>query len=159
MRGKIYNEIINKQDGRCKLCGCLPPEWRKLAIDHDHTTNQIRGLLCTRCNIGVGWIEYFLAAGVSLSDISHYISTIEYPDLFLPVNVEVNHVGSRPSIQVKRLEMLKRYLQLLKSGERERRIKAILAAEFDVSRPTVSRWLNRVLPDARAGRITVDLSS
>ena len=54
-----YNDMLIKQGSVCKICG--QPETRKyknividLAVDHDHATGQVRGLLCSSCNIGVG---------------------------------------------------------------------------------------------------------
>ena len=48
-----YLELVNEQAGVCAICGGRPGE-RALAVDHDHATGQIRSLLCTRCNIGIG---------------------------------------------------------------------------------------------------------
>lgn len=48
-----YDRLLSQQEGRCYICRNLPKR-RKLAVDHDHTTNQIRGLLCSTCNIGLG---------------------------------------------------------------------------------------------------------
>lgn len=54
--------------GVCGICG-KPPEltagrWRRLHIDHDHVTGEVRGILCLHCNImlraldaGDDWIE------------------------------------------------------------------------------------------------------
>lgn len=55
-----YEEIHDKQNGICMICG--KPEFvrdqngrlRKLAVDHCHATGKIRGLLCTNCNKGLG---------------------------------------------------------------------------------------------------------
>ena len=41
------------QGGRCAICGEDSPKMR-LAIDHDHKTGRIRGLLCRHCNLGLG---------------------------------------------------------------------------------------------------------
>lgn len=50
-----YVEMLELQDGRCLICGYLPkPGERYLAIDHDHETGTIRGLLCNPCNRGLG---------------------------------------------------------------------------------------------------------
>jgi len=50
-----YNEFLSKQNGKCKICGIPIEQCHKmLAIDHDHTTGLIRGLLCQPCNLGLG---------------------------------------------------------------------------------------------------------
>ena len=38
----------------CGICGAKGVE---LVIDHDHTTNQIRGCLCQGCNKGIGFLK------------------------------------------------------------------------------------------------------
>ena len=47
-----YNILLEKQGGTCIICGDIP-ENRRLDIDHDHGTGEIRGLLCNRCNRGL----------------------------------------------------------------------------------------------------------
>lgn len=44
-----YYRLSELQDGRCAICFCKP-RTRRLAVDHDHGTGEVRGLLCTRCN-------------------------------------------------------------------------------------------------------------
>lgn len=46
--------MLEGQGGRCAICGRLPGK-RRLAIDHDHETNQVRELLCGPCNQGLGF--------------------------------------------------------------------------------------------------------
>ena len=54
-----YNEMLGAQDNRCAICGEASGEFiRKLAVDHDHETGQIRGLLCGRCNPGLGYFMH-----------------------------------------------------------------------------------------------------
>lgn len=51
-----YDSLYAQQNGVCAICGS--PEVRKakhqktyyLAVDHDHATEKVRGLLCSRCN-------------------------------------------------------------------------------------------------------------
>jgi hypothetical protein len=53
-----YDAKFNKQEGKCEMCGRHQSKFKKaLANDHNHDTNQNRGLLCTRCNLIVGVYE------------------------------------------------------------------------------------------------------
>ena len=52
-----YDEMLEEQDGVCKICGGINPNGVRLAVDHNHDTGEIRGLLCSRCNLRIGWIE------------------------------------------------------------------------------------------------------
>lgn len=54
-----YNELVDKMGNRCYIC--LQPEPRQragrtmnLAVDHNHITNKVRGILCSNCNAGLG---------------------------------------------------------------------------------------------------------
>lgn len=50
-RQSIYQELVAMQGGEtCLICGEGPSGKRRLFIDHDHATDEIRGLLCPRCN-------------------------------------------------------------------------------------------------------------
>lgn len=44
-----YAKLLLKQGGRCAICRARPRSTR-LAVDHDHRTGVVRGLLCKRCN-------------------------------------------------------------------------------------------------------------
>jgi hypothetical protein len=53
-----YNQMFTNQQGKCKICGRHQNELkRKLAVDHCHSTGNIRGLLCSPCNIGIGCLK------------------------------------------------------------------------------------------------------
>jgi len=58
-----YYQLLEKQGGCCAVCRCDKPlglHGRSLkwwCVDHDHTTNQVRGLLCSPCNVLVGRME------------------------------------------------------------------------------------------------------
>jgi hypothetical protein len=49
----LYQTLLDKQDGRCAICGRLPDK-RKLGVDHNHETGEVRGLLCQQCNHAIG---------------------------------------------------------------------------------------------------------
>lgn len=53
-----YARLLSQQNGVCAICGKAEQSHRgNLHIDHDHTTNAIRGLLCLRCNTGLGLFQ------------------------------------------------------------------------------------------------------
>ncbi len=54
---ELYNEFLASQNGLCAICHKTCISGRKLAVDHDHDTNKIRGLLCSKCNTGIGLFE------------------------------------------------------------------------------------------------------
>ena len=60
MTHEQYQAILDSQDGKCAICGgydIISPITnlrRVLAVDHNHATGKIRGLLCRNCNRGIG---------------------------------------------------------------------------------------------------------
>lgn len=59
-----YQDLITKQHGVCAVC--YKPETtvhgsskkiQPLAIDHNHTTGEVRGLLCAKCNTALGLLD------------------------------------------------------------------------------------------------------
>lgn len=49
-----YETLRNKAKGVCGICGCAEENKMALAVDHCHTSNKVRGLLCNNCNNGLG---------------------------------------------------------------------------------------------------------
>ncbi len=52
---EMFLYIEEKQQGVCAICKQPEsmPNKSRLCIDHDHVTNQVRGLLCNKCNVGL----------------------------------------------------------------------------------------------------------
>lgn len=51
-----YQMLYRRQGGLCWMCRqkCSRGD---LAIDHDHSTGEVRGLLCARCNLALGYLR------------------------------------------------------------------------------------------------------
>lgn len=67
-----YDALLRAQDGRCAICRARPKS-KRLAVDHDHKTGAVRGLLCSRCNhdlMGSAWDSMAMA-----SALWHYMNT------------------------------------------------------------------------------------
>lgn len=72
LTGAQYDELLRLQGGRCAICRARPKSVR-LAVDHDHGSGAVRGLVCSKCNH-----ELLGAAHDSLALIVaawHYLNT------------------------------------------------------------------------------------
>lgn len=50
-----YDAMLAAQASSCAICGRKPEEFnRAFAVDHDHASGLIRGILCPDCNRGLG---------------------------------------------------------------------------------------------------------
>ncbi len=52
-----YESLADQQGGVCTICAGTCPTGRRLAVDHDHDTGRVRGLLCWECNTGIGKLK------------------------------------------------------------------------------------------------------
>lgn len=91
-----YLNMLEQSGGMCWIC--LNPEsvpGRSLAIDHDHVTGSVRGLLCTRCNQVLGRMsddptlfdraaEYLRAARARYSDACRECRDIPPDERIMP---------------------------------------------------------------------------
>lgn len=48
-----YNAMLEKQEGKCAICG----HYRKLVVDHCHAYGVVRALLCSNCNSAIGLLS------------------------------------------------------------------------------------------------------
>ena len=73
-----YYEMLENQNGGCGICGTKVPSARKrkhvtqemFFVDHCHSTGKVRGLLCGKCNRGLG---YFEDAPERLEEAANYL--------------------------------------------------------------------------------------
>lgn len=65
-----FDQLHQRADGRCEICGVLPEDTQhgKLHIDHDRPRGQdaVRGLLCSPCNTRLGRDAQFVATPEAL---------------------------------------------------------------------------------------------
>lgn len=55
-----YEDMLVSQDGMCAICfreGFNEATDKLLAVDHDHETGKVRGLLCQTCNQAIGFLK------------------------------------------------------------------------------------------------------
>ena len=53
-----YERILEDQDNKCKVCDKefdSNGQSTKLHIDHCHDSDEVRGFLCSNCNVGLGF--------------------------------------------------------------------------------------------------------
>jgi len=67
-----YEELLQYQNGICKICGKVNPNGLRLCVDHNHITGEIRGLLCINCNKGLG---HFMDNIALLEEAKRYVET------------------------------------------------------------------------------------
>lgn len=55
-----YDELYKNQNGLCAICNQVPSgkgSHARLHVDHNHKTNEVRGLLCGKCNWAIGYFN------------------------------------------------------------------------------------------------------
>jgi hypothetical protein len=50
MQAESYDLLYAAQNGVCAICLRATGRTRRLAVDHNHATGEVRGLLCRPCN-------------------------------------------------------------------------------------------------------------
>jgi hypothetical protein len=66
-----YEELHSKQNGQCAICNRKEEEFhKKLSVDHNHKTGEIRGLLCNHCN---HWLVGKHTDGDLMRKIANYL--------------------------------------------------------------------------------------
>lgn len=67
-----YRGMLTQQDGRCMICTVRLND--ELRVDHNHKTGQVRALLCSNCNSGLG---LFQEDPVRLNSAVEYLTRYE----------------------------------------------------------------------------------
>jgi hypothetical protein len=64
-----YNGMLEEQNNKCEICGIHIEDYknsskipRNFAVDHNHITGEVRGLLCSNCNTALGSFKENLEA-------------------------------------------------------------------------------------------------
>jgi 23S rRNA G2069 N7-methylase RlmK/C1962 C5-methylase RlmI len=54
-----FHSILERQDFGCAICGVdvVSVRQKTVHIDHDHETGKVRGILCAKCNTGLGKLD------------------------------------------------------------------------------------------------------
>lgn len=77
-----YLELWKHQGQKCKICRCSISLYeRGTALDHDHATGKVRGLLCALCNTALG--SFRDAPVILQSAIAYLESAAQETETFL----------------------------------------------------------------------------
>lgn len=53
-----YDKLLEEQGNACAICETTEPQGQgRFHIDHNHSTGEVRGLLCHNCNLGIGQLQ------------------------------------------------------------------------------------------------------
>ena len=70
-----YKELLDIYKHRCAICKKELGDKNRPCVDHSHETGQVRGILCSQCNSGLGFFndstELLSAAGEYLTGAAH----------------------------------------------------------------------------------------
>ncbi|QIG70622.1 putative recombination endonuclease VII protein [Rhizobium phage RHph_I1_18] len=119
-----YQQMHANQDGVCWICQCEDSRGYALAVDHDHKTGQVRGLLCGECNKILGKYK---------DEIALFERAIEYltKDHIVPLDIPIPKIKEEDKPRWRKIFTTPDGVFL----------SAIEAATFyNVSESTVSHW-------------------
>jgi hypothetical protein len=72
-----FNTLLELQKFVCAVC--YKQQTRTLNVDHNHTTGQIRGLLCGNCNRAIGYIYEDINIATALINYLIYYNKLAVP--------------------------------------------------------------------------------
>lgn len=55
-----FDKMLKSQNYQCKICGIADPVYGRWGwhVDHCHETKKVRGILCLKCNMGIGYLDH-----------------------------------------------------------------------------------------------------
>lgn len=71
-----YENLLAKQQGKCKICSITFNSQKLPRVDHSHADLLVRGLLCNSCNLGLG---YFRDSVEALRAAAKYVKAVPDP--------------------------------------------------------------------------------
>ncbi len=92
-----YDLLFEAQNGVCYICQKPCVTGKRLAVDHDHDTGAIRGLLCTPCN-------KYVVGNLNVNQIYRILEYMDNP----PANKVFGNVRRVPDDMVKPKRRVKR---------------------------------------------------
>lgn len=138
----LYWKLSKMQDNKCALCG-LASVKRGLALDHDHETGAIRGLLCFNCNKSLGWFEKIFKDQTKLAKVLEYMENDWGTADFERDEIDEWFEDKRPSIAARRMKAQEELSSILLSdpyidiGEAQK----MVAEKFGLSTRTIQRYI------------------
>lgn len=65
-----YLQVLKYQGGVCAICKRYPRPGKRLHVDHNHKTGELRGLLCWSCNRAIACFD---DCAVKMREAAQYI--------------------------------------------------------------------------------------
>lgn len=80
-----YDEMLSAQGGKCAICkeDCNRSTSERLCVDHCHETGLVRGLLCFKCNVGLGRFDDDTSILYRAIDYLKKAQSIKLPGVFV----------------------------------------------------------------------------
>ena len=102
-----YNNLRKKQDYSCAVCYEKETPEKQLHVDHSHVTNEVRGLLCQKCNTSLGMM---LDSPILIGRLMGYVKThddyalktVKYLKTSIGVSNKVKQIRNEKKIKIDR---------------------------------------------------------
>ena len=94
-----YANKAKEQGYKCAICNTFQDEKRLLCVDHCHTTGKVRGLLCTKCNAGLGQFmdnQDNLKSAISYLENDRSVQQYQF-QMQQTQNAQIGKIGTAPA--------------------------------------------------------------